>query len=157
MKLRDRVFNGSLFQLSTRPLGELLRKSEDDHFRRLVDYCFRLFGAFGLFRQSLHQRLRNIQLEIGSFRGRISIQNGKNLGVVLGPGFEKHPTQHLVRCRRTRARILDMQSMRAQWPWASTADLQIFLVGWDKGAEWVGRDNADSCISQQDIKTSSAS
>ena len=147
MKRRDRVFNRSLFQSPTRPLGELLHRSEDGRFRKLVGNCSRLFGAFAIFRQSLRQRLRNILLEIRSLGGRIAIQNGKSLGVVLGPGFERLPTQHLVPCKRTRARILDIQSMHAQWPWASMVDLQIFLAGWEKGAEWAGRenDNSDSC------------
>lgn len=105
---------------------------------------------------SLRHHTRKILSEVGSFRGRIETRNEKNFVVDLGPAYQTSPNGHLVPCTRTRARIRDTQSMLSSRPWASPVDLQTFLEGWDKGAEWASAAarNSGSCMESRDTETS---
>jgi len=57
-------------------------------------------------------------------------------GVDLGPVFQTPSHGHPRNDTWTLARIQGMRYMQTKWPRASLVDLQIFLEGWDKGAEW---------------------
>jgi hypothetical protein len=66
---------------------------------------------------------------------------------VVGPGWERNATQHLVPCTRTQARSACISEMASKRPWATVVDLEILLEGWDMGEKW-GRSQGvgwDSC------------
>jgi hypothetical protein len=60
----------------------------------------------------------------------------KQLGVLLGPWFEVLPTGCLVRNERTNARALGIQEITSRYPATSTAPLEMFLAGFDKGEQF---------------------
>jgi hypothetical protein len=64
--------------------------------------------------------------------------------LAIGAALEIDTTQHLVANKRTSARSRDIQLLRETYPWATVADLHLFLLGWNKGEEFAGRE----CYSQ---------
>jgi hypothetical protein len=56
-------------------------------------------------------------------------------GVDLGAHYRMRPNGHLEPNTRTQNRIRDTRYLLSKHPWATLVDLQIFLEGWDKGAE----------------------
>ena len=85
--------------------------------------------------------------EICSLPGRIQFRLARRLdqtGVDFGTPWKRHPNEHLEPNTRTHARIRDTQCMLAKYPWATPVDLEIFLVGWDRGAEWASADRNNS-------------
>jgi len=77
--------------------------------------------------------------EVRSLVPRIRYRLNRNLdagGVDLGTVWKTQPHGPLLRNTRTQSRIRDTQCMLATLPWATAADLAIFLEGWDRGAEW---------------------
>lgn len=103
---------------------------------------------------SRHPVLHTVLVECHSLLGRIQNLCQKQLWhypVDLGRAMKTLPTQRLVPDTRTLARIHDTQTMLSIVPWATLADLEIYLAGWDRGAEWAGRGlgNLDSYSEQQ--------
>ena len=94
---------------------------------------------------ALHLRWRRLSLyrsvflsEFRSLIPRTKYRMRKNLdtnGVDLGTCYQKLPSGHLALNTRAQARIGDMQHWLSSFPAATLVDLQIFLAGWDKGAE----------------------
>jgi hypothetical protein len=94
-----------------------------------------------------HPFLHAVLDEFRSLAGRIHILRTTRLyryGVDLGQGLKRLPNGHLEKNTRTLSRSLDTKTLFAIHPKASLVDLQLFLAGWDKGAEWVHY-NSDSC------------
>ena len=58
----------------------------------------------------------------------------------IGPVLEFGPIQHPVLNRRTSARSHGTQLVRETYPWATVADLHLFLLGWKKGEEFAGQE-----------------
>jgi len=98
-----------------------------------------------------------ILLELRSLHGRIEILRLRKLyrhGIVLGPGKELAPNGRLVRCKRTEARMKDMQYLLSIHPLASPVEDYLFLEGWAKGEQWAHSQYAsvpapDSCNKQR--------
>jgi len=122
------------------------------HFRRVW------FSLVGLGWSLPHHTCKTLS-EIRSLIGHIETRNRKNFVVDLGPALQTPPSGHLVPCTRTRARIRDIRPMLSSRPWASLVDLQTFLEGWDKGAEWAGAEsrNSETCREPLDRGTSHSS
>ena len=130
-------------------LRDGLRDTLRRRFRQLL-FAPRRCGA--------NLRLRSSELlsEIHSLFGRMKLLREKRHWIAIGPNWETHPSGHPQKCTRTRARTIDIQEMLASWPWASSADFQIFLEGWDKGEMWASLDrSSDSCSSQLGTNSSS--
>jgi hypothetical protein len=94
-----------------------------------------------------------IWLESHSLGRRISLLRSMISGrpvLEIGAALELGPTQHLVPNRRTSARSRDIQLLRQTYPWATVADLHLFLLGWNKGEEFAGREyrSGHSCNEQ---------
>ena len=51
----------------------------------------------------------------------------------LGPMFEQGPNGEMVPCKATIARTQYVEFLLARFPWASDADIELALDGWDKG------------------------
>lgn len=51
----------------------------------------------------------------------------------LGPMFEQLPNGEIVPCKATIARTQYVEFLLARFPWASDADIELALDGWDKG------------------------
>ena len=69
-----------------------------------------------------------------SFRGHIGILLAiEDQSVSLGPAFLVGPDQRLLRNTYTYVRIVGIQSLNTKFPWASLADTQLFLAGFDEG------------------------
>jgi hypothetical protein len=72
-----------------------------------------------------------------SFLGRLHTQLSKDLvSVNLGPKLQRHLGSYQLN-RRTLARKRGIESLRAIHPWADFQDLEIFLMGFDVGEQWV--------------------
>jgi hypothetical protein len=104
-----------------------------DRIRQLL-FAPRRWGA------NLHLRLSELLSEIHSLFGRMKLLREKRHWIAVGPNWEPDPSGHPQTFTRTRARTIDIQEMLANRSWASLADLQIFLEGWDKGEMWASRD-----------------
>jgi hypothetical protein len=90
----------------------------------------------------LQQHLNILLQEIRSLLGRISIRTQENHCVVVGPGWERCATQHLVPCTRTQARSSCISQLLSKYPWATLVDVEILLVGWDMGEKWAVQNSA---------------
>jgi len=78
--------------------------------------------------------------EFRSFFHRIrSLRTLYRDGLAVGPLVETHESEGPRLCDRTRARMLDMQKLEQTLPWISMTDLQVFLHGWEQGADWASR------------------
>ena len=56
--------------------------------------------------------------------------------LTFGPSLEETPNGGLVPCKRTFARIHDMQVLATTHPWLDVVEQRFFLQGWDAGARW---------------------
>jgi hypothetical protein len=75
-----------------------------------------------------------------SLREHIGILRAtKHLRVDLGLALELSPDGGLVPCKLTYGRSQGIQTLTATYPWASLVDCQLFLLGFDTGAEWMRR------------------
>lgn len=86
-----------------------------------------------------HPRLLGLLLELRNAQNRIldvCRTPAWKRSAHLGPALWTDATGCLVPNERTRARIRDTQQLNQNLPWATVADHQLFLSGWDKGAEW---------------------
>lgn len=54
----------------------------------------------------------------------------------FGPVFGEASSGHLVPCTRPQGRSADMQEFPGNTPGLSLFDRELFLLGWDRGAEW---------------------
>lgn len=70
--------------------------------------------------------------------------------LTIGPAMESDSIRGLVPNRRTSGRSRDIQLLRETCPWATVADLHLFLLGWNRGEEFAGREygNQHSCNEQ---------
>jgi hypothetical protein len=68
----------------------------------------------------------------------------------FGAGLEVDSNHALVPSKRTNARTRDIQLLQQAYPWATAVDLHLFLLGWNKGEEFAGRDSrsGDFCSAQ---------
>lgn len=58
-------------------------------------------------------------------------------GVHIGPAFQQFPSaERWEPCIRTRDCMRDIESLVADYPWATIVDRQAFRDSWRKGAEW---------------------
>ena len=83
-----------------------------------------------------------IWLESRSSAGRILFLRSMMRGqpyLSTGAAIESASIRRLVPNKRTSARSHDIQLLREGNPWATVADLQLFLLGWNKGEEFAGR------------------
>lgn len=72
-----------------------------------------------------------------SFRGHIRTLTAKDHPAVdYGPSLERLSDGTLQACKRTLARNLYTQKMRAIFPWADVQDHEIFLMGFHAGEMW---------------------
>ena len=75
--------------------------------------------------------------EARSFVHRIQMlsrkRNRRSDPIDLGPMFEELPTGEIVPCKATAARTQYVEFLLARFPWASDADIELALDGWDKG------------------------
>lgn len=88
--------------------------------------------------------------EICNAYQRMKIRQSESSCPLVGRGFQMCPKGHLEEDIRTHARTHDIRSMLSNRPWATVVDLQTYLEGWDKGAEWavLYTRNPDSCNAQ---------
>jgi hypothetical protein len=75
---------------------------------------------------------------LDSFFGHIRIQSAtERVSVYFGPEFlEQSHAGCLELNTRTIARAEYTRALSAMYPWADTADLRVFLMGFDAGEEW---------------------
>jgi len=81
-------------------------------------------------------RLHGIALEIRSLPWRSEFQSRLHkrlLSVDFGPDSEISPTGRIVKCKRTHARIADIESFDAICPKATLFESWVFLQGWQAG------------------------
>lgn len=98
-------------------------------YRRCYERFLRWYMFYSLFR---------------SFRGHIGIlRTIKHQSVDLGPGFERLLDGRLVLNKKTAARSDGTRQLSSKYPWATLADVQIFLLGFDLGFQ-SGTDNASN-------------
>jgi hypothetical protein len=91
-------------------------------------------------------RLHGIAVEIRSLPWRSEFQSKlhqRRLSLVLGPDSEISPTGHVVRCRRTHARIADTENFESICPKATCFEMWVFLQGWEAGERYALR-NSDT-------------
>lgn len=84
---------------------------------------------------------------------RIRYRYAKNLdscGVPLGTRYHALPTGPLVLNTHAQVRIRDMQSWLSSFPAATLVDLQVFLEGWDRGAESHSAEFGSGCKEPMD-------
>jgi hypothetical protein len=89
-----------------------------------------------------------ILLELRSLPAHIKILRVRKLyltGIDLGPGKELSPSGRCVPCKRTLARMKDMQYLLSIHPLASRVDQHLFLEGWAKGEQWERSQLASAC------------
>jgi hypothetical protein len=82
---------------------------------------------------------RAIALELDNLGPRIQMLYRTKLhhhGAYLGPSGRISPTGRDVLCAATFARIADMRCMLANHPKATGWDQEMFLEGWEMGAQW---------------------
>jgi hypothetical protein len=60
----------------------------------------------------------------------------------FGAGLEVDSNHALVPSKRTNARTRDIQLLQQAYPWTTAVDLHLFLLGWNKGEEFAGRNHA---------------
>ena len=100
--------------------------------------------------RALHHLLYAIWLEIRTAvpRTRLlkSMMSGKAC-LLFGKVWERHSTRLLQPNTRTSARIWDTQLLMEKFPWASVAEIQFFLEGWNMGEKSCKRIE-DSCRQQ---------
>ncbi len=90
--------------------------------------------------RALYQRrlLYGWLCELRSFWYRTTAKPGLAVyrwGLDVGPVFQERESGGFQLCKQSLACIRDMQQVFAERP-ESLADLQLFLEGWDRGAEW---------------------
>jgi hypothetical protein len=81
--------------------------------------------------------------EVRSLFSRMQISPDKYGWLIrIGPMRGKNEAETLAFDMCLRARTEGIQEMRANWPYATPVDVQIFLEGWQKGEAWaLVRDN----------------
>jgi hypothetical protein len=76
--------------------------------------------------------------------------------LAVGLAVESSPTQHLVGNKHTSARSRDIQLLQETYPWATVADLHpVFLLEWNKGEEFAGRESGSEGSYSAQTKASS--
>lgn len=85
-----------------------------------------------------YRLLYGLLLESRSFYHRIRLlrQRGDILQPQMGHVWEKAETGHLILHRRTQVRTQDMQELLSCHPWLFPEGWNLFLTGWDAGAEF---------------------
>jgi hypothetical protein len=81
-----------------------------------------------------------------------SMMSGKAC-LLFGKVWERHSTRLLQPNTRTSARIRDTQLLMEKFPWASVAEIQFFLEGWNMREKSCKRIE-DSCRQQQCVAPS---
>ena len=106
--------------------------------------------------RALHHLLYAIWLEtrtaVPRTRLLISMMSGKAC-LLFGKVWGRHSTRLLQSNTRTSARIRDTQLLMEKFPWASVAEIQFFLEGWNMGEKSCKRIE-DSCRQQQCVAPS---
>lgn len=89
------------------------------------------------------KHLRNLSYgllsEVRSFRGHTRILLSTRLyqeGLLLEPPPALKPTEYETYRNRLETRMRDMRNLESNRPWVGLVDAQLFLTGWDKGAEF---------------------
>ena len=105
----------------------------------------RLIPRFVLSWLATSPRLQALLIEIRSLRWRMELQSNLQTGatnprkgslvVDLGPALERDASGCLVPCRRTRARMKDIERFASICPKATLFEEWVFLQGWDRGEE----------------------
>lgn len=130
-------------------------------FRIGQRYALSQFHRRSLVWWSRHPVLHAILVEYHSLLGRIQNLCRKQpwrSHVDLGPAMKTLPNGHLAHDTRTLARIHGTQTMFSTTPWATLVDLEIYLAGWDKGAEWaLGKEDFCNELQAKGISTSDTS
>lgn len=70
----------------------------------------------------------------------------------LGPMFEQFPNGEIAPCKATIARTQYVEFLLARYPWASDADIELALDGWDKGTRQIPRTEDND--SMREVETS---
>jgi hypothetical protein len=100
-----------------------------------------------------------LRYELRSFRGRMTEARKRRLysqGLLVSGPMEYDSTHSQQSDSRIFARNRDTQQICDEKKWASLTDLQLFLSGWDRGAEWALRESSpDSCNEQESLKSNS--
>jgi hypothetical protein len=123
---------------------ELFETSLAIHERRRMRSLYRILRQFG--RECLGLLLSlplayGIVWELRTALPRIQLLRKYRFDQRLDPSPEMgaDPTGSPVYCTRRHTRIVDMQTLRTMWPWASPIEQIILLEGWDMGADWAFR------------------
>jgi hypothetical protein len=92
-----------------------------------------------------------------SFRGHIRTQSSKGPAIVdYGPALLRRSDGYWRPNVHTHARSLYTRKLQAILPWADCVDLEIFLMGFDAGAQW-SRDSSQSNIGSDAVADMSVS
>jgi len=97
-------------------------------------------GALFRLRRDLSRLVYAIWLAMSSSVGRILLLRSMLAGqpvLVIGEGPAIGPIG--LPNKRTNTRSRDIQLLLETYPWATMADLHLFLLGWNKGEEFAGR------------------
>lgn len=90
---------------------------------------------YGYLWTTMHEMLREFCSLAHRMRMLWKMRQRLSTIYLLGPVFGEDPNGHLVRCRKTLGRTQGTQDLLAN-PKASRMEVQLFLEGWEKGAEW---------------------
>lgn|ERR1700722_6365932 len=108
--------------------GQLTRPSR---LRDIVAYA-----PFRFLPENLRDRLHIVFSAFGSFLGHLRTQLVKDRPhVTFGPSLQRGH-QHLVRNKRTLARINGVADRLSNYTWMDFLDFEIFLAGFDAGEQW---------------------
>jgi hypothetical protein len=136
--LRGRLI--ALFRLLEKRVYVLcrnVRPSPKDYLRS--HYILGESTPYGLLRECL--------LDIRTALHRIGRRIDKLPFVVtcsVGPAFQPQSKGNWTPNTRTRACMTDMQHFESQFPTATSFDWELFVTGWQAGAEWYARNHPDA-------------
>ena len=138
----------SVQQIRTKPQLEVPQENDPSHKLRLEPRTLKVY--LYVFRSWLRRTLNILQQEIHSFFLRIPARYREpNYFPVTRSYSSCSPIQRRFLSSYNRARSACISKMASNHPWATRADLRLFLDGWDMGEKWASQTyNPESCTEQ---------
>jgi hypothetical protein len=124
------------------PLGHLLEGVSCRHGcnskwrRKSMSKLMQLFQRWLYRKPLLHGWLLELRSSLHRIFALDELRSVQAEGMDFGKAFETDKHGRVVLCRQTQRCILDIQQLGDTCQWMSPSDLQLYLDGWKRGAEW---------------------